>query len=1220
MLRVAYFAPNLHRSGATLWLLDMLRHCDPSAISWVGCWVSGARQPAPDVVAAIRDHIPIHCGDPRHGDLNSSVRYHATPRDAARAAAAAADVVITWELEDTVARLALPQPICLVQHGCWWRPTGVGRLWRQLRVSDTAAGTGPVVRGGVDVARCLPRIQRETTRARWRAGPEHRVLLCLDRHDNGKRTDVWPRLLRRLDHRYKLVVVDQGTHGESRWFSLLRDYIDARRIIVEPYTDRVGDLLAASDLVCSASQREGFARCLVEAWAADVPTLCWSGLRVCDEYDRLAGGTVSYRFAGDPTPLDVDTIFDDPDNQQLRRAARLARQTLSAQAAAARFEAWAHSQFSVRVPVQQRHARARWLYPERAPVIATPADHDWPESAMTADAVTEVPAGVPCDAPVVHATASTADVRSYHVRSRIRDSFVGVMLCPHISTGGIEQWMLQLVRLARRGRWTVVTTSNDPAHSTIRAQFEAAGCVVLSTNGMTAAERAAAISSRIAAVGADVVAFWGVEHVGRFLPPNYAGAVLPVSHGHRRDPWTRHWLQVNSHAATHLCAVSRAAAHAYAPEQIPSVDIVYPGVTCHDRSDQRAGLRARMACGDSLVIAYAGRMPAQKNPLAAAEMVATAADTYLLQIGDAADYPGDIDADIRRLVGVRGLRVPFTTDLDAWLAAADVLVLRSEYESVGLVLLQALQQGCAVVGHPQSVLPELAAEYPDLPIVIVDQGTAPAEALAQVRRILHRRRRADWTGTRFDAAVSVRAFEDYCCTLTAAPAVSAWTIGWRPAQRPVAADAIVVLTGNAEADIPRIQTLQEQDDARVILHLYGTASQLAAAQPYVSNDMPRVVETAGGIGFALAHAAAHAHTDNIVISWPYQRHARDCVTTLAGLLQQHGLELVCDQRGADVVIRRASLIDSLVLSRQGASWHEFLRNVRADGREYGICGPLSAAAQIPDAPWVMPALCAPYDAPSGFDVVIPVRGRLDLLDAAVTGLLQQTYTGRATIHLIDDANPARIAETYFARAAARLAARYAVCRWRTDTNIGQFLAVNGVAPHREHSHMLIHDGDDVSMPTRMELTAQLLAATGARVLVGGAMGFGGAWRRLESGYPRADGYWPYAANPTAAFAWDAFIDLRGYIDFGSVAANRSSLDTEIFHRAIARGCRIHVTNALLTNYRLRPDSCTTDAVSGLHTDARRGVDQWIWSALGAGLLRAIDGSLTACRHALRPVS
>ena len=92
------------------------------------------------------------------------------------------------------------------------------------------------------------------------------------------------------------------------------------------------------------------------------------------------------------------------------------------------------------------------------------------------------------------------------------------------------------------------------------------------------------------------------------------------------------------------------------------------------------------------------------------------------------------------------------------------------------------------------------------------------------------------------------------------------------------------------------------------------------------------------------------------------------------------------------------------------------------------------------------------------------------------------------------------------------------------------------------------------------------------------------------------------------------------MDYGSVAANRSSLDTEFFHRAAARGARLHVTAATLTNYRLRPDSCTTDAVSGLRSEARRAVDQQVWQALSTRLLESIDGSLISCRDLLRPVA
>ena len=152
-LRLAYFAPNLARSGATHWLFDMLRHADPARITWTGCWVSGATRPDPSVLARLLPYMPVHCGDPRYGDVAPGTTYHATARDAGLAAAANADVIVTWELETAIAQLALPQPVCLVQHGCWWRPRAEGQLWSQLRVSASAAGRGDVVRAGIEIAR-----------------------------------------------------------------------------------------------------------------------------------------------------------------------------------------------------------------------------------------------------------------------------------------------------------------------------------------------------------------------------------------------------------------------------------------------------------------------------------------------------------------------------------------------------------------------------------------------------------------------------------------------------------------------------------------------------------------------------------------------------------------------------------------------------------------------------------------------------------------------------------------------------------------------------------------------------------------------------------------------------------------------------------------------------------------------------------------------------------
>jgi glycosyltransferase involved in cell wall biosynthesis len=1223
-LRLAYFAPNLARSGATHWLFDMLRHADPARITWTGCWVSGAARPDPSVLARLLSYMPVHCGDPRYGDVAPGITYHATARDAGLAATANADVIVTWELETAIAQLSLPQPVCLVQHGCWWRPRSEGQLWAQMRVSASAAGRGDVVRAGIDIDRCLPRGGAAALRAQWRAGPDHRVLLCLDRHDRDKRTELWVKLMAQLDYRYKLVLVDQGGQAETRWFGRLREYLEPHRIVTTPYTEHVGDLLAAADLVCTASQREGFGRALVEAWAADRPTLCWHGLRVCDEYTRLANAHLSYRFTGEPAPRDVDSIFDDPDVEMPIRAGAWARRELSAGAAARRLEDWLAAKFSPQVRRAQPAVplRARWLYPERPVFVARESDADWPHSLLTAD-VTTAPLD-PADAtiPIVAADASDADMRAQHVRQPVRDSFRGLLLCPHLGSGGSEQWMLHLLRHAQAAEWLVATTGETAAHPIVAAQFAATGATILDTYGLPPTARAQQISALIADNDIDVVAFWGIEHAGRFVPANYHGAIVAVSHGHPDDPWTTHWVRANSHAATHMCAVSRAAVASFPGDRLSEVDIVYPGIACGDMAAQRTARRAQLGCGDKLVIAYVGRMSAQKNPLAAARAVAAdvSQQSFLLQIGEPAEYAGDLDAEIRTLVGTRGRRLPFCQDVDAWLAAADVLVLQSEYESVGLVLLQALQQGCAVIGPKRSILPELLHDDPTLAAAVCDSRD-PQVVLGLARSLLPKRRAVSWQGTRFDAAVATRAFEDYCRTLVVTRGrPAAWRITWQPSQAPVACDATVLLTGHAESDLAQLQTLQQQDHARVFIHVYGTPQHLDGVRSLADAPRMRYVPHTAGYAAALCHTAATGHTAAVLVSWPGQRHGRLQAHTLTGLLLQHGLEMLRDRESTDVVLRRASLIDAIVLDRLGSSWDEFIANAVLDARDHGYGPPLSAGSRRRHA-WGTAAPLPPRGVVSGFDIAIPFHGRLDLLDETVRGLLAQRAPGAATVHLIDDCNPdaARVAAKV-AQIGAELRALYNVRAWRTQRNVGQFMAVNALAPHREYSHLLIHDADDVSLPDRLQLTRRLFTATDAGVLVGGALGFGGAWRQLNSGYPRGDGYWPYAANPTAAFSWVAFDSIGGYLDHGSVAANRSSLDTELFHRALARGLRVHATAATLTNYRLRPDSCTTDAVSGLRSDARRGVDQQMWQALSAKLMDQIDGSLVADRGLLRPVA
>lgn len=230
------------------------------------------------------------------------------------------------------------------------------------------------------------------------------------------------------------------------------------------------------------------------------------------------------------------------------------------------------------------------------------------------------------------------------------------------------------------------------------------------------------------------------------------------------------------------------------------------------------------------------------------------------------------------------------------------------------------------------------------------------------------------------------------------------------------------------------------------------------------------------------------------------------------------------------------------------------------------------------------------------DVVLPFRDHLDYVRESLDGLLNQTRC-RTVIHLVDDDSRNgcdALFEEYSSHPAIRL--------YRNTRNIGQFTSFNNIVQFAETPFIAVQDADDISQPERLWRSVNVLNLTQADIF-GSAVELFGAEQTVtpnRQGDPelqhRTDvrySFYPVEAasnyfleNPTAVFRVSSFQALGGFADFGSVARNRASLDTEFYIRAHHAGAGIIVSQRALVRYRCHEESATQNADTGWGTNAR----------------------------------
>jgi glycosyltransferase involved in cell wall biosynthesis len=227
------------------------------------------------------------------------------------------------------------------------------------------------------------------------------------------------------------------------------------------------------------------------------------------------------------------------------------------------------------------------------------------------------------------------------------------------------------------------------------------------------------------------------------------------------------------------------------------------------------------------------------------------------------------------------------------------------------------------------------------------------------------------------------------------------------------------------------------------------------------------------------------------------------------------------------------------------------------------------------------------------DVVLPFHGQIEYVRQALLSLLEQEGV-EVVIHLIDDVSPGGEG----ARLLGEWRRHPRVRTYRNSANIGPYSSFNNVLRYLETSLVAVQDGDDISLPRRLQTAGNLLAHAGAEIFGGRTRPFGAETSRRPSNtragevmevarppyrgsrVPRRRPLGHIIEHPTAMFRTSAFERIGGFADFGRTDRNCCGLDTEFYLRAAYSTARFAASSQVVLLYRCHPDSATQNRETG----------------------------------------
>jgi glycosyltransferase involved in cell wall biosynthesis len=301
-----------------------------------------------------------------------------------------------------------------------------------------------------------------------------------------------------------------------------------------------------------------------------------------------------------------------------------------------------------------------------------------------------------------------------------------VFFSPGMLRGGAERWILSLAKHWKPADVVctgIVIADGTGSEPELCEEARRLGVTVYGTERQASGfanadiDRSATMTEAAtkALHNADVVISWGWADVGDVLSlAGWSGPHVLVSHG--ACDWSSARLERACETATHLAAVSEAAAGSFPATQRDRVKVLWNGIEV-DRvvaTRDRDAVRASWGCRREMLVGYLGRHSKEKRceavALAVSELRRRGINAKGVWIGNG----WQTELVKRTCEGIAPGACVWVDPPDHVgdaLAALDCLVLASPSEGMSLALCEAWAAGVPTVATPVGAVPELHCDF-----------------------------------------------------------------------------------------------------------------------------------------------------------------------------------------------------------------------------------------------------------------------------------------------------------------------------------------------------------------------------------------------------------------------------------------------------------------------------------------------------------------------------
>jgi glycosyltransferase involved in cell wall biosynthesis len=323
-LRAAWLAPCIGTGGADALMSGLVRACQTVSFTGVGILRSG--QTTQHQVAWAKANglsCPIHLYNELPNAPPLDVIPHHTALEAARAAVADAEIVISWccggdKVDMRAIYPALGVPVVELSQNedktlAALLAYNAPAAHYYAACSQSAARAFPeslrpdvnVIYNGIDPLRCAPRQGRDAMRERLGYTADDRVILFLGRFVSEKNPEAIVQALSVLPAHYKALFVGRGPE-QTPLENAAKRYAPGRCQVIE-FVEQPGDLYAAADCFCLPSDFEGDPLAIHEAQLAGLPCVVAEYSSV-DELESMFG-QLYWRVPRRPTTEQIATAI-----------------------------------------------------------------------------------------------------------------------------------------------------------------------------------------------------------------------------------------------------------------------------------------------------------------------------------------------------------------------------------------------------------------------------------------------------------------------------------------------------------------------------------------------------------------------------------------------------------------------------------------------------------------------------------------------------------------------------------------------------------------------------------------------------------------------------------------------------------------------------------------------------------------------------------------------